>query len=318
MSASTAAPPQTPSPIHVSDRFTVLPKVRELCPAGLPAYLIPTYAALADYANNVTGLCWPEMETLAWLLGCNEKTVRRHVLKLEELGLVEKLERLRRPDGTFRGYKYRLSHIARAAERVRERKKANQERYEEKKREQEEARERKRKRRLSHRRERDASRSSTVPSRPVSGEEGARRRREGYEHLFESTPAAPSPTVAEQLPDTPPPLPEPGGFPAPSTGHPRPLAPIYATSRSNHFPPTPPRGARPIDERKPWPIRRTRSPGREAAPSPRDTPPPSSPGSASATPSSTPTPTSTPDSFRSSPSPSTARRLPSCSATPRS
>lgn len=98
------------------------------------------------------------METLAWLLGCNEKTVRRHVLKLEELGLVEKLERLRRPDGTFRGYKYRLSHIARAAERVRERKKANQERYEEKKREQEEARERKRKRRLSHRRERDASR----------------------------------------------------------------------------------------------------------------------------------------------------------------
>jgi len=215
----------------------VLPKVRELCPAGFPAYLIPTYAALADYANNATGLCWPEMETLAWLLGCNEKTVRRHMLKLEELGLVEKLERLRRPDGTFCGYKYRLPHIARAAERIREHRKANQERYEKKKREQEETRERRRKRRLSHRRERGACRSLTASSHPISGEEGARRTREGYEHLFEGAPSA------EQLLEARPSRPEPAeAYFAASTGHSRLLAPIYATSRSNHFPPNPPEG----------------------------------------------------------------------------
>ena len=163
MSAVTAAPASTPSPIPVSDRFTVVPKIREVCPAGLPAALIPTYAALADYANNTIGLCWPEMETLAWLLKKSVRTVQRHVHKLHKLGLVEIVERRRRPDGTFLGYKFRLPHIVRAAERIRERKKANEEAYQEKKRKQEEARERKRKLRLSHRREREASRSSTAP-----------------------------------------------------------------------------------------------------------------------------------------------------------
>ena len=195
---------------------------------------------MADYANNTTGLCWPEMETLAWLLKRSVRTIQRHVHKLEELGLVEIVERRRRFDGTFLGYLFRLPHIARAAERIRERKKANEEANEERKREQQEARERKRKRRLSHRRERDASRSSTASSQPISGEQGARRRREGYEHLFESAPSSPSSTAAEQLRDAPPPSPEPSDFPASSTGHPRPLAPIYATSRSNHFPPNPP------------------------------------------------------------------------------
>ncbi len=49
----------------VTDRFTAVPKTRDLIGAGVPAAAIPTYNALADHANNKTGECWPMMETLA-------------------------------------------------------------------------------------------------------------------------------------------------------------------------------------------------------------------------------------------------------------
>ena len=49
----------------VAAKFTRIPKTTELIQARVPTEAIPTYCALADHANNKTGLCWPKMETLA-------------------------------------------------------------------------------------------------------------------------------------------------------------------------------------------------------------------------------------------------------------
>ena len=93
-------------------KFTRIPKVRDLIEAGVPAEAIPTYCALTDYANNKTGLCWPKMETLANTLGRSVRTVQRHLHLLKELGLVEFVER-RRLRGRYSSYVYRVLHIMR-------------------------------------------------------------------------------------------------------------------------------------------------------------------------------------------------------------
>lgn len=159
MSGPTA---QSVEPIHFSDRFTTIPKVREVCPAGVPSHLIPTYAALADYANNTTGECYPKWETLARILGKALRTIQRHVHHLAALGLVQfldqpdeggileqPLERRRDDLGRYVSFRVRLPHIAVAAARIRERREANQRRYEETKRRRQESRERRRRHRLS-------------------------------------------------------------------------------------------------------------------------------------------------------------------------
>jgi DNA-binding transcriptional ArsR family regulator len=93
-------------------RFTRIPKVEALVLAGVPTEAIPTYCALADYANNKTGLCWPKMETLAITLGRSVRTVQRHLHLLKELGLIEFVER-RRQSGRFSSYLYKVIHIVR-------------------------------------------------------------------------------------------------------------------------------------------------------------------------------------------------------------
>ena len=93
-------------------KFTRIPKMRTLVEAGVPAEAIPTYCALTDYANNKTGLCWPKMETLANTLGRSVRTVQRHLHLLKELGLVEFVER-RRLRGRYSSYVYRVLHIMR-------------------------------------------------------------------------------------------------------------------------------------------------------------------------------------------------------------
>ncbi len=92
-------------------KFTRLPKVSHLRAQGVPAEVIPTYAALCDYTNNKTGLCWPKMGTLAEVLGRSVRTVQRHLHDLEALGLVEFVER-RRWRGRFSSYTYRVLHVA--------------------------------------------------------------------------------------------------------------------------------------------------------------------------------------------------------------
>jgi DNA-binding transcriptional ArsR family regulator len=98
--------------VPTKPKFTRIPKVRDLIEAGVPAEAIPTYAALADYANNKSGLCWPKMETLAKTLGRSVRTIQRHIHLLKELGLVEFVER-RRLRGRFSSYLYRVLHIMR-------------------------------------------------------------------------------------------------------------------------------------------------------------------------------------------------------------
>ena len=93
-------------------KFTRIPKVSTLIQSGVPAEAIPTYCALADYANNKTGLCFPKMETLADTLHRSVRTIQRHLHLLKELGLIEFVER-RRHNGRFSSYLYRVLHIVR-------------------------------------------------------------------------------------------------------------------------------------------------------------------------------------------------------------
>ena len=101
----------------VRSRFTRIPKVHDLILAGVPTEVIPTYCALADHANNKTGLCWPRMETLARRLSRSPRTIQRHLHLLKEKGLVEFVERKRDWHGKFGAYVYRVLHIAAATAR---------------------------------------------------------------------------------------------------------------------------------------------------------------------------------------------------------
>jgi DNA-binding transcriptional ArsR family regulator len=101
--------------VAVRSRFTRIPKVHDLITAGVPTEAIATYCALADHANNKTGLCWPRMETLARRLSRSPRTIQRHLHLLKERGLVEFVERRRDGRGRFGAYLYRLVHVAAAA-----------------------------------------------------------------------------------------------------------------------------------------------------------------------------------------------------------
>ena len=103
--------------VAVRSRFTRIPKVSDLVLAGVPTEVIPTYAALADYSNNKTGVCWPRMDTLARRLSRSPRTIQRHLHLLKERGLIEFVERRRDWHGRFGAYLYRVLHIAAVATR---------------------------------------------------------------------------------------------------------------------------------------------------------------------------------------------------------
>jgi DNA-binding transcriptional ArsR family regulator len=93
-------------------KFTRIPKVADLIAAGITAGAIPTYCALADYANNKNGLCWPKMESLAKTLNSSVRTIQRHLHLLKNKGVIEFVER-RRQQGRYSSYLYRVIHITR-------------------------------------------------------------------------------------------------------------------------------------------------------------------------------------------------------------
>ncbi len=103
--------------VAVRSRFTRIPKVGDLIAAGVPTEVIPTYCALADHANNRTGLCWPRMETLARRLSRSPRTIQRHLHLLKEKGLVEFVERKRDGRGRFGAYLYKIVHVVAATAR---------------------------------------------------------------------------------------------------------------------------------------------------------------------------------------------------------
>ena len=88
-------------------KFTRIPKITALAAAGIPTEVVPTYCALADHANNKTGLCWPRMASLAKTLNRSVRTIQRHLHLLQAQGLIEFVER-RRYKGRFSSYLYRI------------------------------------------------------------------------------------------------------------------------------------------------------------------------------------------------------------------
>ncbi len=145
-------------------KFTRIPKMVTFQRAGVAAHAIPVYVALADFANNSTGLCWPRMDTLARTLGISVRSVQRHVAALVAAGLVELVER-RRSGGRFSSYIYRLVLVGRFS-------KARTTGHS------------RRSVKPAPNRDEHKQRNNTPQSPPIRGEEGARRRREGYEWLF--------------------------------------------------------------------------------------------------------------------------------------
>jgi DNA-binding transcriptional ArsR family regulator len=149
--------------VAVKQRFTRIPKTSELICAGVPTEVIPTYCALADYTNNKTGLCWPKMETLASTLGRSIRTIQRHLHVLKSKGLVEFVER-RRTRGRYSSYLYRVVHIVRTTGHGR----------------------RVGSRFLYRERTKDSLNSpKSTESKEERKQREAKRRREGYEWLFE-------------------------------------------------------------------------------------------------------------------------------------
>ena len=112
----------------LSGRYTELPKIHELVSLGVRRELISTYSALTDYVNNQTGLCYPQMRTIAGVLGCSVRTIQRHLHELAGLGLIDFVQRLRDDSGRYRGYIYRILHSSRIAERRKQRRKEKEER----------------------------------------------------------------------------------------------------------------------------------------------------------------------------------------------
>lgn len=132
-------------------KFTRIPLPVEF--RAVPREAIATYTVLASYANNTDGRCWPKMETLAKTLGCSVRTVQRHLSALRDSGMVRFIER-RRIRGRFSSYTYQLVHFLKFT--------------------------------TGHSRQaarRSPNKEQTKPS--INREEEARRRREGYDWLFQ-------------------------------------------------------------------------------------------------------------------------------------
>jgi len=64
--------------------------------------------ALADHAGD-DGECYPHTARLAEKCSLDRKTVQRHLIALDERGLVAKLYRRKRGDGRLAGWQYRLA-----------------------------------------------------------------------------------------------------------------------------------------------------------------------------------------------------------------
>ena len=144
-------------------KFTRMPKTEVLMEAEVPAYAIGTLCVLSDHTNSKSGLCWPSMNRLAWILGLSVRTVQRHLHTLKEKGLIEFVER-RRNRGRYSSYLYRVVHIVRTSGHGR----------------------RVGSRSLYRERTKDSLNSAKPQeSREERRQRDAKRRREGYEWLFE-------------------------------------------------------------------------------------------------------------------------------------
>jgi len=149
--------------VALRQKFTRMPKTEELMEAGIPAYAIGTLCVVSDHANSKSGLCWPSMNRLARILGCSVRTVQRHLHVLKDKGLLEFVER-RRHKGRYSSYLYRVVHIVRTTGHGR----------------------RVGRRPPIYKGTKDSSNyENSTESKEERRQREAKRRREGYEWLFE-------------------------------------------------------------------------------------------------------------------------------------
>jgi DNA-binding transcriptional ArsR family regulator len=149
--------------VALRQKFTRMPKTEVLMEAEVPAYAIGTLCVLSDHTNSKSGLCWPSMNRLARILGLSVRTVQRHLHLLKDQGLIEFVER-RRNKGRYSSYLYRVVHIVRTTGHGR----------------------RVEGRSLYRERTKDSLNSAKPQeSREERRQREAKRRREGYEWLFE-------------------------------------------------------------------------------------------------------------------------------------
>jgi DNA-binding transcriptional ArsR family regulator len=149
--------------VALRQKFTRMPKTEVLMEAEVPAYAIGTLCVLSDHANSKSGLCWPSMNRLARILGLSVRTVQRHLHLLKDQGLIEFVER-RRNKGRYSSYLYRVVHIVRTTGHGR--RVEGRSLY------------RERTKKLSNY-------QKSTESKEERRQREAKRRREGYEWLFE-------------------------------------------------------------------------------------------------------------------------------------
>ncbi|MDP9484908.1 MAG: helix-turn-helix domain-containing protein [Actinomycetota bacterium] len=152
-----------------STRFSRLPKVEYLRARGCTVEVLPTLQVLSDHAHNVSGVAWPSMRRLAGILGRSVRTIQRHIHELVRLGLVELVER-RRWRGRYSSYTFKVLHFAELIRRKKGGSTTGHGRPVG-----EGAPYKKERKHYEH----------PLKSPPIRGEEGAKRRRQGYEWLFD-------------------------------------------------------------------------------------------------------------------------------------
>jgi DNA-binding MarR family transcriptional regulator len=90
-------------------KFNRVPKTEDLIPqlreAGLGLHVLPTYLCLLDH-TDLRGRCWPSINRMARILGLCRRTVERHMRQLSEAGLVLRNHQQRARAGRFSTRRY--------------------------------------------------------------------------------------------------------------------------------------------------------------------------------------------------------------------
>jgi pyocin large subunit-like protein len=91
-------------------KFNRVPKTEDLIPqlreAGIGLHVLPTYLCLLDHCNSKTGRAWPSINRMARILGLCRRTVERHMRLLCEGGLVLRNDQRRARRGRFSTRRY--------------------------------------------------------------------------------------------------------------------------------------------------------------------------------------------------------------------
>jgi Helix-turn-helix domain len=152
-------------------KFNRVPKTQDLIPqlraAGIGLHVLPTYLCLLDHTDT-RGRCWPSINRMARILGLCRRTVERHMRLLCEAGLVLRNDQQRSRAGRFSTRRYvvvAVMFLKRATVRHRGRTRGGRSIYKGTK---------------------DSLNSEKQhESREETRQREAKRRREGYEWLFE-------------------------------------------------------------------------------------------------------------------------------------